>query len=178
MFAVVSVTPKRVLFYTILIPICPRPSPVPTTQPYEKSDNISAPLCLFPARRSDLSLVTAATIPPPPETTSRINNGYGSKDHGRTNSHEQKRHSRWSFSARASDHVIKDDGDVHGGGGGGGGGCGLADDADGTGDELGAGVGGDVGRLWPAEDGGYLCVDILLERTLEELGEGLAFAAR
>lgn len=37
--------------------------------------------------------------------------------------------------------------------------------------------GGDEGRLWMSEDGGYLCVDLLLERTLEELAEGLAFAA-
>lgn len=120
-----------------------------------------------------MSLVAAASLPPPSETTSHIDNGYGSKDHGRTNSHEQKRYSRWSFSARASDREREDDGDVHGGGGGG-----LADDAGGTGAELAARAGGDVGRLWPAEDGGYLCGDILLERTLEELGEGLAFAAR
>lgn len=37
---------------------------------------------------------------------------------------------------------------------------------------------GDEGRLWMTEDGGYMCVDLLLERTLEELAEGLAFAAR
>lgn len=37
---------------------------------------------------------------------------------------------------------------------------------------------GDTGWLYIAEDRGYLCVDLLLGRTLRELAEGLAFAAR
>lgn len=128
------------------------------------SDNLSAPLCLFPARAGDLSLISAAATvasSPEPNRSSRT----------RT-SDLQKRLSRLSVSTQSSNHgsVVEDNGGVVAGGGGNG--------ADGSSAGLGGRLGGDVGRLWMSEDGGYLCVDLLLERTLEELAEGLLFAAR
>lgn len=116
------------------------------------SDNLSAPLCLFPARAGDLSLISAAaaTLASPPEP-----NSGRSDTNGRTKASSLKRRlSRLSVSSGGSS------------------------GADGSGAGLSGRLGGDVGRLWMSEDGGYLCVDLLLERTLEELAEGLAFAAR
>ena len=78
-------------------------------------------------------------------------------------------------------------GGVRGDGGGGGGGVVGGGGGRGCGDGVAGNVqssegaeskGGDIGRLWMAEDGGYLCVDLLLERTLDELAEGLHFAKR
>eukprot|EP00903_Cladosiphon_okamuranus_P006429 g6291.t1 len=132
------------------------------------SDNLSAPLCLFPARAGDLSLISAAaTIASPPEPVSSSSDTNG---RNRTDSLE-KRLSRILVSTEHfnSDRVVGENGDFARGGGGNGacgGGAGLTDR-----------FGGDEGRLWMLEDGGYLCVDILLERTLEELAEGLAYAA-
>ncbi|CAM9246796.1 unnamed protein product [Ectocarpus sp. 8 AP-2014] len=126
------------------------------------SDNLSAPLCLFPAREGDLSMISAAVMMPeqPRSSTRRPS---GDAHDGRRGSRETRR--SWSsISMGTSD---GDSGDSSGGGDGGG-----------TGSTVwGGGGGGDVGRLWLAEDAGYLCVDLLLERTLEELAEGLAFAA-
>ncbi|CAM9301379.1 unnamed protein product [Ectocarpus fasciculatus] len=125
------------------------------------SDNLSAPLCLFPAREGDLSMISAAVMPVQPRSGSRRPSG--DAHDGRRGSRETRR--SWSsISMRTSD---GDSGDSSGGGDGGGSGSTV----------WGGGGGGDVGRLWLAEDAGYLCVDLLLERTLEELAEGLAFAA-
>ncbi|CAM9591773.1 unnamed protein product [Ectocarpus sp. 4 AP-2014] len=125
------------------------------------SDNLSAPLCLFPAREGDLSMISAAVMMPEEPGSTRCPSG--DAHDGRRGSRETRR--SWSsISMGASD---GDSGDSSGGGDGGGSGSTV----------WGGGGGGDVGRLWLAEDAGYLCVDLLLERTLEELGEGLAFAA-
>ncbi|CAN0256565.1 unnamed protein product, partial [Ectocarpus sp. 12 AP-2014] len=125
------------------------------------SDNLSAPLCLFPAREGDLSMISAAVMMP---EQPRSNRRPSSDAHdGRRGSRETRR--SWSsISMGTSD---EDNGDSSGGGDGGGRGSTV----------WGGGGGGDVGRLWLAEDAGYLCVDLMLERTLEELAEGLAFAA-
>eukprot|EP00752_Nemacystus_decipiens_P014341 g12759.t1 len=131
------------------------------------SDNLSAPLCLFPAREGDLSLISAAatTLASPPESNGRtdINGG------ARTSS-LKRRLSRLSISSESSSRgsTVGDSAAFVAGGGGSG--------ADGSSTVLSGRFGGDVGRLWMSEDGGYLCVDLLLERTLEELAEGLAFA--
>lgn len=132
------------------------------------SDNLSAPLCLFPARSGDLSLISAAAaIAPPPEPSS------GSDASSRTSTNGLKKsHSRLSVSTESFDRggVVCDNGAGAGHGG--------SNDVDGRSTGLSGMFGGDVGRLWMSEDGGYLCIDLLLERTLEELAEGLAFAAR
>lgn len=138
--------------------------------PHYDSDNLSAPLCLFPARAEDLSLISAAAAAPasPPEPNSNR-----SDTHGRTRTGSLKRRlSRLSVSSEGSkrDSDVGDNGGFVAGGGSGG--------ANGNSAELRGRFGGDVGRLWMSEDGGYLCVDLLLERTIEELAEGLAFAAR
>lgn len=129
------------------------------------SDNLSAPLCLFPARTGDLSLISAAATPAsPPEF-----NSSSSDTDGRTRTNSQTRRTS-RLSAINHDGVVGDNGGYVTGGG--------SDGADGRSAGLGGRFGGDVGRLWMLEDGGYLCVDLLLERTLEELAEGLAVAAR
>lgn len=107
-------------------------------------------------------MISAAVMPVQPRSSSRRSSG-DARD-GRRGSRETRR-SRSSISMGTSD---GDSGDSSGGGDGGGSGSTVW---------VGGG-GGDVGRLWLAEDAGYLCVDLLLERTLEELAEGLAFAAR
>ncbi|CAM9412252.1 unnamed protein product, partial [Hapterophycus canaliculatus] len=129
------------------------------------SDNLSAPLCLFPARPEDLPLISWAAIPSQPER-SRASHGERSvKTSTRRSSHNEK-HSPSSAAVRGSSRR-GDEGSVDNGNAG----------SEGWGMEGGA-ESGDEGRLWMTEDGGYLCVELLLERTLQELVEGLAFAAR
>lgn len=126
-----------------------------------KSDNLSAPLCLFPEHEGESP------------TPSGLENSKRSSG-CRTSSHTNRR-SRPSVSAETLDQ----------GGDGytgrvsvdGGGTDGVSNGVDGSRAGWGGEAGGGVGRLWMTEDGGYLCVDLLLGRTLSELAEGLAFAA-
>lgn len=88
----------------------------------------------------------------------------------------QKR--RPSLSVENNTHGGGGPGDGGGGVVGGGGGCGAGVAGNVEGSDGAESKGGDIGRLWMAENGGYLCVDLLLERTLIELAEGLHFAIR
>lgn len=128
------------------------------------SDNLSTSLSLFPAETEDTSLLSVALPGPPTLGGSCCRNDVQKRQ--LSSSVETHTHGGGSGSGGVG-------ADSGGSGRGGGGIGGNVERGDGT-----ESKGGDVGRLWMVEDGGCLCVDLLLERTLDELAEGLHFAMR
>ncbi|CAM9145443.1 unnamed protein product, partial [Scytosiphon promiscuus] len=138
------------------------------------SDNLTAPLCLFPARPGDLSLISGVDIPSQTES-SRASYGTRRVETGaRRNSHDE-RCPRSSIEKGK----LNRDGDERGAGDGDGyhesGGRTNGNPSGGEWSTEGGAAVGDEGRLWMTEDGGYLCVDLLLERTLAELMKALSY---
>lgn len=129
------------------------------------SDNLSTSLSLFPAETENTSLLSVA-LPGPPTLDGSCRRNDVQK---RQLSSSVENHTHGGFSGGGGG-VGAGSGGIGRGGGGIGGNVGRGDGTESK--------GGDVGRLWMAEDGGYLCVDLLLERTLDELAEGLHFAIR